>query len=89
MAFWGKIVKCGRVASSAVQSLFKNSKTTAKFLQKIKAKPVPVGQPAASAAEKPKGFFDMLDEMNADKNYREYKEVFNQGIPFDHYMYMH
>ena len=94
MGLIGFFVKGCRAVGRGVSACFNRSKAATKIAKAVKARktPIPVGKPAAqatTAAAEPKGFFARLAELNENKAYQEYKEVFNQGLPFDHYMYMH
>ena len=73
-----------------VGRLFNAGAKAAKVTKAASKAPIPVGQAVKSAqATKPAGFFERLAQLHADPNYQAYKEVFNKGIPFDHYLYMH
>ena len=94
MGFFNLAVRgCRRSASRALNYIagkfgVKSAKT-ANALKKAAKQPIPVGKPVETVAAKEPGFFERLAQLHEDKAYNEYREVFNLGLPFDHYLYMH
>ena len=87
MKIFGLFLKGCKNVGRALFGFSKGAKAASKA--KLKT-PIPVGKPAVAAEPaKPQGFFARLAELNENKAYQKYKETLNQGLPFDHYMYMH